>query len=98
MEEHNVYSEDFFVGTIVQFSDITEVDDGEYWKGVHTVKFVREGENLPEGEIERGLIAFFKRSCNCEHDCCAHWFGGVAGDIYYKNGYYYIPCFYSLNV
>ena len=28
-------------------------------------------------EIRQGIRAEFSRSCQCEHDCCGHWVGGV---------------------
>jgi hypothetical protein len=91
----NLFTEDKCVGVADILGTVHCHEGGEVMKNKMYIR-VSAGD-ATFNEVKYGLRMLFKKRCSCEHDCCAHWFGGVS-NIQYKEGLYVVDTTYYRNI
>ena len=95
---HDLFVDDLLIGAVQVIGEQVITDDGESIEAEYHLRLIDNVEGVTNEDIRTALKTFFRKSCSCEHDCCAHWFGGMVGDVQYYDGLYHARAEYHMNV
>lgn len=74
---------------------VTE-EDGENVVVCKTIR-VDPYPDTDMGDVRDALFDAFDEDCDCEYDCCGHWFGGAKEVKHVKGKEWFVRCTYSRN-